>query len=946
MTQSKKVLVRLFVILIIVALITAIIATYAGQSHATDNSVVRVKLSVGTPSQLAFSLFGNYRIGKNQNIGISTGSYMIKVSGSTLNLYCGSTLLCTGTDITIEECPPFEGKYNYTTIKTTTYGTNTYLGNIQFKLDESHIDVINHVYLEYYLYGVVPHEMSNSWPIEALKAQAVAARTYAVRYMNGSGSYDLVDTSSNQVYKGYNGSNTNAIKAVNDTAKIVLKCQGALVQTFYSASNGGYVDIPQHLWSLSAPILPYHILQQDPYDTQNTWSLEEVLIFPKTVTKSNKIAYQYSSSGSMVDGTGSERANAERYLKISALPSLAAKGYIASVSGDIEIVGINSIVPHSYEGQHGSVSDYTGTNSCVCFQKADINMAVLAYRPSTQEEQQLTGQALVQEQISVGFTINLHELDKSGGVYQAFNNKSLRLFIIVEKGSDWRIYNRRYGHGVGLSQRGAQTRAKGGQTFDQILSFYYPNTYFEALNISPPDLGEATDSTDQTNAVVYNCVSNVNIRSTPDTSYPRIGTAFLGDRITVIEANAAPDWHKISYGGIDAYIYAYYVMLDSEAAPTPTVPAKTPSATVEPSPPTTSALPTATPTATPAPDIVQTGTVSVNVLNIRSGPGTTYSQIGRFAKGDRVDVIETNSAQGWHKILSNGIAGYVYASYITLSDTETNVQTTGVITASILNIRSGPGTSYSKLGSFVKGNIVDVIEADSAQGWHKILYKGSAAYVYAQYVRLSGPETSIQTTGVITASILNIRSGPGTSYTKLGSFVKGAKVDITKINETENWHQILYNGSAAYVHADYVSISNSGSAGNASEVQANTVYASVNANALNFREAASLSAPVINTLSRGDIVQVLEKGTTWHKVKYAGKKGYMYAQYLKISSSTYGVVSAGTLNIRNGASTSTAVLGKLYKGNVVEIIEKGNTWHKIRFKSSTAYVYAAYIKLS
>ena len=124
----------------------------------------------------------------------------------------------------------------------------------------AHIDVINHVYLEYYLYGVVPYEMNDSWPIEALKAQAVAARTYASRYMGGGGSYDLVDTAANQVYKGYNASNTNAIRAVTETAKTVLKCDGALVQTFYTASNGGYVDIPQHLWSATADIetVPYH----------------------------------------------------------------------------------------------------------------------------------------------------------------------------------------------------------------------------------------------------------------------------------------------------------------------------------------------------------------------------------------------------------------------------------------------------------------------------------------------------------------------------------------------------------------------------------------------------------------------------------------------------------------------------------------------------------------
>ena len=927
---ARKVLIRIFIILIVVALISAIIATYAVQTQASDTSIVRVKLSVGTPSQFSFSVCGNYQVKQNQNVKLSTASYTVKVSGSTLNLYCGNTLLYSGADFTMEECKPAEGQYNYASIKTTTYGTNKYLGSFRFILDGSHIDVINQIYIESYLYGVVPYEMSNSWPIEALKAQAVAARTYVMRYMSDRGSYDVVDTAANQVYKGYNAANTNAIQAVDETSRMVLKCQGALAQTFYTASNGGYVDIPQHLWSASATVLPYHLIQEDPYDTQNTWSLQEVLIFPKTISDSSRIAYQYSDRGSMVSGTGNEAANAERYFKISALSAVVAKGYIASVTGDIEITGISSIVPHTFEGQHGSVNDYSGTNSCVCFTKADVTMTVLAYRTATIQEQQQTGEAVVREPVTVAFTVNMHEFDKQGGTYQAFNNASLRLFVVAETDTGWNIYHRRYGHGVGMSQRGAQTRAKSGQTFEQILSFYYPNTYLETVNISPPTLADAAAATDSTNAVICNCVSYVNIRSTPDTSNPAIGKALLGSRITVTEANAATGWHKINYGGIDAYISADYVKLD----------------TVEESTPTTTETTTVTEiSATMSPEVTCTGTVSVNVLNIRSGPGTTNEKIGRFAKGDSVEIIQANITTDWHQILYNGNICYVYASYVSIPGTETQVQTTtGVVTSSVLNVRGGPGTSYNQLGKLKKGDTVDIITASAVQGWHKISYGGTEAYVYAAYVSVSDGNT-VQATGVVTASILNVRSGPGTSYSKLDMLGKGDKVDIVTVKVTESWHKILYKGSAAYVHADYISVDGSQSGFNETDTQTSAVYASVNASLLNFRKAASLSAPVLNTLARGDIVQVLEQGSTWYKVKYGGQEGYMYASYLKISSAVYGTVSAGTLNVRSGASTSSAVLGKLLKGYVVEIVSTGSTWHTIKYQTTAAYVYAPYIKI-
>ena len=953
MNKAQRVLRYILAILVVVALVTVVIGVYSKTSEAADESIIRVKLSVGTPSSLDLSLAGNYGIKSNPDISLSSGCYSVKVSSGVLQLFYGSTLICSGTNIKIIEYAPFSGGCNLVTLKTTTYGTHNYLGDMEFRLDGSHIDVINHVYLEYYLYGVVPHEMSNSWPMEALKTQAVAARTYAARYMTGGGSYDVVDTTANQVYKGYTPSYTNAIQAVNETAKMVLKSEGELAQTFFTASNGGYVDIPQHLWSASAALKPYHVIQKDPYDTQNAWSLQEVLIFPKAISDSAQIAYLDWDDGSMVTGTGHESANAKRYFKICALPAVAAKGYMAAVTGDIEITGINSFVPHTYQGNH-YVNDAGGNNICVCYTKADISMNVTATREATPQEELETGATTVTEPVTVKFTIDMHVFDDMDGLYRAFNNASLRLFVVEETDTDWRLYHRRYGHGVGMSQRGAQTRAKAGQTYEEILSFYYPNTYFESLNISPPDLGDAPEGTDATNAVICNCSSYVNVRSAPNTDHPAIGKAFFGSRITVTEPNAAPDWHRIDFGGIDAYIYAYYVKLDDvpKATPTPE-PTSTPTITEEPSAtaaPTAAPSPTAAPTSTPtvtaaptpaptpsAPEITKTGTVWVNVLNIRSGAGTSYAKIDSFAKGDSVDIVTVNYSPDWHQIWFQDQIAYVYAQYVTVSDTPA-ISDTGTVWANTLNIRSGPGTSYTTVGKFSKGDSVDIIKANYTDKWHQIYHNGQTAYVYAYYVKLSDT-VSIETTGVITSSVLNIRSGPGTSYTKLGTFSKGDTVDIVKSNYTADWHKILYNGSTAYVHASYVSL------GGTTDPDTAAVYAAVKAGALNFRQAPSLSAAIIDTLKRGDTVQVLEQGGTWYKVRYGGREGYMYAAYLERASGTFGKVTASVLNVRSGASTSTAIVGRLGRSDVVEIIETGTDWYKVRYQSSAAYVYAAYIEL-
>ena len=363
--KSYRILKRIFVVLVVVAMVTTVFAVYQQPTKAQDQSIVRVKLSVGTPTVFDFTLQGNYTVEQDSSLKLTAGAYRIKVDSGVIKLYSGSTFLYAGSSIYIEERAPFENAYNYASLKTTIYGTNKYLGDIEFRYDSGHIDVINHIYLDYYLYGVVPYEMSNSWPIEALKTQAVAARTYAVRYMGG-GSYDMVDTSANQVYHGYDETKTNAIAAVNGTAKMVLMCDGALVPTYYSASNGGQVDIPQHIWSKSAKVMPYHVIQEDTYDVLNSWSKQEVLIFPKEF---DSVTYQYRESGNMVTGSGTEGANAQRYLKISALPKVAELGYIASVTGDIQITAVNDITPHTHEGNHGLVCDYTGTTAAYASRK-------------------------------------------------------------------------------------------------------------------------------------------------------------------------------------------------------------------------------------------------------------------------------------------------------------------------------------------------------------------------------------------------------------------------------------------------------------------------------------------------------------------------------------------------------------------------------------------------
>lgn len=678
---------KIFGVFICLVLLAVSFFCAPGAKAADTYDIVRIKLSMGDITTTPVIIDGNYTIAEDETVVLQRVEYTVKIEtpnpseDPVLSLYNRDTLVFSGETITLIQHLESEGLNNLIYLDNYKHGTCGYLGDLHFTIakvaqkDENgevigykhFVQIVNHIYLDEYLYGVVPYEMSDSWPIEALKAQAISARTYSVRYMNSSGSYDMVDTPANQTYHGFNPEYENAIAAVNETAKQTLMSDGKFVQTYYAASNGGQIDIPQHIWSYSNTVEPYHVIKEDPFDIANPYSKEEMLSFPKAFSDTESVEYisdYYMNKEVKVDEQAAQgyAANALRYLKVSCLPSVEAAGYIAGVTGDVEVVGVNSIVPHTHEGNHGGVLNDDGsfavdengnvkfdgldaneTNDCWCFEKAKVNMTVLANKyvegeiitlgdvngddkisiadytmirldilelseltPEQEktadvngdgkisiadytmvrlhilelsqiEKQQQPG-TLVQEEVTVEFDIDLHELDKSDGLYKSFFSSSLRLFAVEETDTSWNIYQRRFGHGIGMSQRGAQqmattikpetitTENPDGRVYNgtEILDFYYPNTTIYPLDIEKPVLTSIDTALtfEMTNATIIN-TDWLNVRITPDTSNAPIGRLPLGARIEVTKECAEPEWHEINYGGMAAYAHIDYIKLDT-----------------------------------------------------------------------------------------------------------------------------------------------------------------------------------------------------------------------------------------------------------------------------------------------------------------------------------------------------------------------------------------------
>ena len=228
--------------------------------------------------------------------------------------------------------------------------------------------------------------------------------------------------------------------------------------------------------------------------------------------------------------------------------------------------------------------------------------------------------------------------------------------------------------------------------------------------------------------------------------------------------------------------------------------------------------------------------VNTSVLNVRSGAGINYSKIGSLTQGTKVNII--SESNGWSKINYNGKIGYISSQYVSevssnpapetnkpsnpTPDNNTSGNTIKEVNTNVLNVRSGAGTNYSKIGSLTQGTKVNVIS--ESNGWSKINYNGKIGYVSSQYLsKISSnpaPETnkpgnttpsnptpdnntSENALREVNTSILNVRSGAGTNYSKIGSLTQATRVSV--ISESNGWSKINYNGKVGYVSSQYLS---------------------------------------------------------------------------------------------------------------------------------------------
>lgn len=246
--------------LILCALLAPVPLNFAADSGEGNSAVIRVAISRNTPQ------FKLKTSGKVYALEIRTGQKYLLLGKSTYEVKYIDPARLAVAGATLASPVKLLAADGGDRVK---LNGRFYKGDIYIKTAAAEkLEVIEHLSIEDYLYGVLPVEMSPNWPLEALKAQAVASRTYALKNANPKKDYDMTDGVETQVYNGASGMNSRIIDAVNSTRGEVLKYKGKLITAFFHACCGGHTASANSAWG-EAVVKPLYGVK-DPFCSDST----------------------------------------------------------------------------------------------------------------------------------------------------------------------------------------------------------------------------------------------------------------------------------------------------------------------------------------------------------------------------------------------------------------------------------------------------------------------------------------------------------------------------------------------------------------------------------------------------------------------------------------------------------------------------------------------------
>ncbi len=478
-----------------------------------------------------------------------------------------------------------------------------YAGDLQIDVVDGKVRPILSVHVEDYLLGVVPYEMSDSFPLEALKAQAVAARTYALRSQDPSQPYDLVDTTNDQVYRGYLPGNDQTERAIQETRGVCGFYRDQLAQCYYSASNGGQTELVETVWPTEEDF-GYYAFGDDPYDVENPDSVVRTFEMKKTYGEEETAPYALRN-----------------LLATQLFDQLTALGYDPAPES-VRVDGVSAVSVSGAASEDNkymtrltltvSISGRTRKNApapVVDLNAEEVSLfEVVDETPSPTPTVQTTGFMPVVTvtpsptptpvygpftPIEEPFTL---ELDIFPTAEQALGlditaHYDNELWSVRETDDAYIVEARRFGHGVGMSQRGAQwMAAEYGKTYQEIIAFYYPGLTLMRYEDQPAQMtqpeaalaatpGPAPTPTPRPTLMPMTLTpqegqwlatvteidddSSLNLRKTPDLGGEILMRLYKGQQLLVLERCPQEGWVKVRTDVAEGYVVEDYLTAEA-----------------------------------------------------------------------------------------------------------------------------------------------------------------------------------------------------------------------------------------------------------------------------------------------------------------------------------------------------------------------------------------------
>ena len=446
-------------------------------------------------------------------------------------------------------------------------------------------------------------------------------------------------------------------------------------------------------------------------------------------------------------------------------------------------------------------------------------------------------------------------------------------------------------------------------------------------------------------ATVVNCKNSVNVRAGAGTNTKKIGTAKKGAKFECLGKSDDGNWYKIQYNSTTvAYIHKDYIDTSEETVEVPV-------------------------------EVAVSGKIVTVVncntsVNVRSGAGTTNSIIGQGKKNAQFTLLATVKVNGatWYKVqYTSAQVGYIHEDYIKVSDAGSGGTTTGHIATIVncnhsVNVRSGAGTNYSKIGTAPKNQQYACLGVSSDGNWYQIQYTATQkGYVHKNYIELSTgsasqpDEPTGQTATIVNCNEwVNVRAGAGTNTKKLGTAPKGAK--YAYLGTSGNWIKVQYTSSqVGYIYTRYVDVSGTtgGTTGGTAGETAQTGYGYVvNCNtSVNVRSGAGTSHNIIGQGKKSYVYQILGKSGNWYKIQYTSSTvGYIHDSYFTKATSDTGVKAKVVncnewVNVRSAATTSSALLGRADLGAEYTFLKIMNNYAMVIYNGRVGCIHKNYVQV-